>query len=161
MRDWFWEIEEGRHGPDTFFFMAFEPDDAPLLLRLVPQHIGADFQLVPCEIEAQRSVPHSLCYTDERTHQKLVEQVEAGQRKNIWIYSEIRVQESQLEIEAGFCGMKMASETALIVALARSPELSLRRWSVRYGGQGYGSGALAEGEDAASLLKYLQAASSS
>jgi hypothetical protein len=135
--------------------MTFEPTDATRLLELVHERAASNFLPDPRGIQPPAGATQYAVYNDASTHRKLEEQVASGKPKNIWVYTGLEVHNHHFGIERGYGGGGMPAETDLIEFLARSPELTLVKWNVLYGGQGYGGGTFAEGEGADSLLKYL------
>lgn len=149
-RDWTWI--RGRGGPDTVFHARFAPEDAARLAEAVAS--------APLPGFAALEEADGLTYADESTAEKLADQRRTGERKNIWIFHQVRVTGSEVTVVHGYgghpegpCG---ATETALLGRLAGSPGLTLRGWEVRYEDAVEHLPPVAAGTSAASLLSYLQ-----
>ncbi len=149
-RDWVWIRNDG--GPDAVFHARFTPEDAARLAAAVAAEPLPGFLPVD-EVDG-------LTYADEWTSEKLADQRRTGQRKNIWIFHQIRVTGSEVTVVRGYgghpegpCG---ATETALLGRLAGSPGLTLLDWEVRYEDAGEHLSPVAAGTSAASLLSFLQ-----
>jgi hypothetical protein len=153
-RDWFWQIKEMGQGPDYVFIATFDPSDAKHLAEVVDYHLPSGFVHNQDFINSDR---RSSCiiykdYLDQHTYDRLVAMKEDGEQKNIWYNSEIEVCNHQFMIENVLAG-GMYGETELMIALAKSPDLTLQEWKVAY--SGYSWGEVACGTSAASLLDYL------
>jgi hypothetical protein len=162
LRDWFWQLAAASQGPDWLFAAAFAPDDATRLAELARRHElpGFAYQRIadrPCRVHPQ---PHAYdLYVDAGNAAALTKNIAGSESRNIWVYHTIEVCGPQITIERGYGGYPDAhgaTETGLIGTLAQAPELTLVRWEVGYGGQGYPSGQVASGATAAELLGYLR-----
>lgn len=141
--NWFWEIELNRSGPDYLFFATFKPAEALQLAELVSQHSLPGFK-------------HYDLYIDEYHYEQVVANIENKNPGNVWIYNIITVCGSDLKIERGYGGAKEGEvETDLIIKLSQSPNLTMIKWAVVYGGNGYDYTYIATGISTAELLDYL------
>jgi hypothetical protein len=98
-------------------------------------------------------------YIDQGNYAALAANLAGVRPQILWIYHTIEVRGADLSLERGYGGYPAEhgpTETALIRNLARRPELTLEKWTVGYGGQGYPPGQVAAGSGAAQLLAYLQ-----
>ena len=86
----------------------------------------------------------------------MVANIEGKEAGNIWIYNIITVCGSDLKIERGYGGsVRGEVETDLIVKLLNSPNLTMIKWEVTYGGNGYNYIQMANGVSRSQLLDYL------
>lgn len=156
-REWFWEIEAMKKGPDFVFVATFSPSDTEKLARLVEDYLPAGFikneELSQFQNAGDAKVYHS--YLDEHTYHRLIEMQETGNQENIWYYGEIEVRDHVLTIQQVLAG-GMYKETSLILALAQASHLTWQAWKVIYGDASWGWNEAAQGHDASSLLAYLQ-----
>jgi hypothetical protein len=155
-REWFWEIEEMKKGPDFVFLATFAPSDAEKLARLVADHLPSGFienkEFSQFQNAGDVKVYHS--YLDEHTYHRLIEMQETGNKENIWYYGEIEIRDHVLTIQQVLAG-GMYKETPLIVALAQACNLTWQEWRIIYGDSSWGWSEAARGNDASSLLDYL------
>ncbi len=144
---WYWAITECQQGPDYDFRATFAPQDALQLTTLVQRYLPKGF----VRHEANTA---EIQYLDIDTHNKLqAQQRDADVR--IWFSATIAVLGSELSIYYELGGAQDYGETSLVKALAQATELTLCQWRVCYGGDGYAGGEAAQGNDATSLLAYL------
>jgi len=155
MRDWFWQIREIGQGPDFVFSATFDESDAERLARVVRQHMPPTFVHNTDFIDADRRGRSAryTSYLDQHTHARQVELRDSATQASIWYYGEIEVGDHQLIVNIVLLGSGYG-ETALIAAVAQSPDVTLQTWQVAY--SGYAWGEVARGTSAASLLEYLQ-----
>lgn len=161
-RDWFSQIQAAAQGPDWYFFATFTPADAERLADHVRQHPLPGFAPYrvnegPCVRHRHRST-YDL-YVDQGNYPRLVANFEGDSPQNIWTYHLIEICGHDLTIArgyGGYPGSHGATETTLILALARTPDLTLTDWKIGYAGEGYPTGHVATGTTAAELLAYLQ-----
>ncbi len=159
--NWFWEVELNRTGPDYLFFATFKPTDAPQLAELVRKHSLPGFKHYratnsPCWLH-NHNATYDL-YIDEYHYEQMVANIEGKNPGNVWIYNIITVCESDLKIERGYGGSVGGEvETDFIVKLSQSPNLTMVKWAVVYGGDGYNYTNMATGTSTAELLDYLVA----
>lgn len=156
MREWFWQIEELRQGPDYVFLATFAPHQAQRLAQLVRQHVPPGFVPNTNFINPQRRDPCMVyaSYLDQHTHERLVAMRANQTVENVYYSGEIEVRDHQLVIANILAGGPYG-ETPLLIALAQAPDLTLQEWVVGY--NGYAWGEVARGNNAASLLTYLHA----
>jgi hypothetical protein len=160
VRNWFWEIEKNQSGPDYLFLANFNPTQGQRLAELVRQQPLPGFKYYRaidrrCWLHNHKAV-YDL-YIDEDSYQQLVAQIEGRKVGNIWIYDSIAVCGSDLKIERGYGGGSVGgdAETNLIVKLLQIPDLTLVKWAIMYGGNGYEYKDLDAGTRAVELLNYL------
>ncbi|MEO0457619.1 MAG: hypothetical protein AAF152_13715 [Cyanobacteria bacterium P01_A01_bin.114] len=155
-REWFWKIEQLRQGPDYYFCATFEPTDAVNLAAIVRQNLPASFVHNETFVDAHDQQKHVIydAYLDKRAYDKLVAMEKGGEPQNIWFLGSIKVRDHELFVSHMLAGVEYG-ETDLIVAIAQSPNLTLRKWRVSYGGDGYASGEAASGASTTELLEYL------
>jgi hypothetical protein len=142
-RDWAWQINEKKTGPDHHFYAHFEAPDTEVLPALVKAASLPGFVL-----QEARNEFYSQNLHDIRA---------SGQRRNVWVYSVIRFSSNSIEFERGYGGGGGSGETALIVALASSPDLILKSWKVTSSYEGFEWNTIADGTSAEELLAYLRA----
>lgn len=157
--NWFWEIELHRTGPDYLFFATFELTEAPQLASLVRQHTLPGFKYyraTNCFCWLHNHSANYDLYIDEYHYEQMVANIEGKGAENVWIYNTIAVCGSDLKIERGYGGSVGGEvETDLIIKLSHSPNLTMVKWAVVYGGNGYNYTQMANGMREAQLLDYL------
>lgn len=160
VRNWFWEIEKNQSGPDYLFLADFHPTQSQRLAELVRQHPLPGFKYYraidrPCWLH-DHNATYDL-YIEEDRYQQILAQIEGRKVGNIWIYALIAVCGSDLKIERGYGGGSLSGdgETDLIVELLQIPDLTIVKWAIMYGGNGYEYKDMATGTSAVELLDYL------
>jgi hypothetical protein len=162
IHDWFWQLQAAGQGSDWFFVASFVEDDADCLTEYIKRQSLPDFTYYrvnngPCR-RHQHTATYDL-YIDQGNYSRLLANFQNERPQNIWLYHAIEVCGHDLTITrgyGGYPGLYGATETALIMALAKNPELVLQNWSVGYGGEGYAGGSVATGTTAAGLIAYLR-----
>lgn len=94
-------------------------------------------------------------FIDQRTYDSLNSMQKAGVVSNIYISSSIEIREGILSIENTYARHE-DGETAFLIGLLQSSDLSVQDWRVFAGGSGYDSIEVARGDSAASFLEYLK-----
>jgi hypothetical protein len=163
MQDWFWQLTAGL-GPDWQFTASFTPASAAALAALVRKQRLPGFtyhQVVngPCT-RHQHTSTYDL-YVDTANAAGLWDNLTLTSRqpRNLWVYHTIEICGADLTLErgyGGYPGAHGATETGLIVRLARAHAVTMTAWEIGYGGQGYPHGHAAAGTSAPELLAYLQ-----
>ncbi|MFB2970456.1 hypothetical protein ACE1CD_15905 [Aerosakkonema sp. BLCC-F183] len=157
--NWFWEIELNRAGPDYLFLATFKPSEGLQLAEEVRQQPLPGFKHYtatnsPCWLH-NHNASYDL-YMDEYHYEQLVANIEGKNAANIWIYNIITVCGCDLKIERGYGGSLGGEvETDLILKLSHSPNLTIVKWAVVCGGNGYNYTDMATGTSTAELLDYL------
>ncbi len=146
-RDWFWQLEASGLGPDHFIVVRFLPSQAETLLRVACQFMPIGF-VAESVSEGRRR------FIDQRTFEGLKSMLEVGATSNIYISSSIDVRDGILTIENTYARHE-DGETAFLMAVLQSSDLSLQHWRVFAGGSGYDSIEVARGEGAALFVEYL------
>lgn len=160
-RDWFWELQAARQGPDWYFFASFNPADAAPLAARVRLFPWVGFVYQPAAGLCARHRQHSAyeLYIDQNNAGQLAANRQGDQPRNLWVYHAVEVCGSDLTLTRGYGGYPDshgAAETELLAALAQAPDLTLSAWQVGYAGDGYPAGQVAAGATAAELLAYLR-----
>jgi hypothetical protein len=156
-RNWFWQIEEMGNGPDYFFCATFDKSDTEHLAALVRQHLPSIYvqnteQVFPGKAHCSGCTVYES-YCDQHTYDRALQMKQSGRQESIYYYAEIQVCDHQLCIDHVLSG-GIYDDTALVIALAQSSDLTLNEWTIGY--KGYSSGEVARGTSALSLLAYLQ-----
>ena len=156
-RSWFWQIEEIGNGPNYFFYATFDKSDAERLPILVRQHLPSIYVYTeegffPGNAHFSDCVVYER-YCDQHTYDRALQMKKSGIQESIYYYAEIQVCDHQLFIDHVLSG-GIYDDTALVIALAQSPDLTLNEWKVGY--NGYSWGEVARGASSLSLLAYLQ-----
>ncbi len=147
-RDWFWQLEATGLGPDHFVIVRVLPNQAEILLRVACHFMPVVFVAEDLADGCQR-------FIDQRTYDSLNSMQKAGVVSNIYISSSIEIREGILSIENTYARHE-DGETAFLIGLLQSSDLSVQDWRVFAGGSGYDSIEVARGDSAASFLEYLK-----
>ena len=135
-------------GPDHFIEVRFLPNQAETLLRVARHFMPVGFVADGLADDCQH-------FIDQRTFDALKSMQDSGVTNNIYISSSIEIRGDILSIENTYARHE-DGETAFLMAVFQSSDLSLQDWRVFAGGSGYDSVEVAQGEGATSFLEYLQ-----
>ncbi|NTV99820.1 MAG: hypothetical protein HGA19_00775 [Oscillochloris sp.] len=158
---WCWEAAQLKSGPDWFFIAQVIPACASALTALVVQSTPAGFS--PCFTANEYCTYHEqVCsydtFIDTSNLETYTNNLTDQAAQNIWVYNLIRTHRDMLEFISGYGGrgeITSCAETALLHALLDAPQITLHRWEVYAGGDGYAYRTLRNGTDTASLRAYL------
>ena len=153
---WFWQIKETGGGPDYFFSATFIPSDGARLADIVKCYLPV-FYVYDADNIFSGNAHFEGCgtyerYCDQHTYERVRQLKVSNTQENIYHYAEIQVCDHQLYISHVLSGGTY-DDTALVTALAQSPDLTLKEWTIGY--SGYATGIVAHGVDSQSLLSYL------
>ena len=161
-RAWFWQLQARELGPDWLFVAQFALADTARLAAAVRLHAPPGFVHAQRHADICRShrQSHSYeLYSDPHSAFQLQANLAGASPSNIWIYHVIECCGSDLMIERGYGGypdeIAGQAETDLLVVLAHTADLTLTKWQIVAGGDGFASETVAQGTDGAALLAYL------
>jgi hypothetical protein len=155
-RDWFWELEASGLGPDHFFVVQFVPNPSNHLLPVVQQFMLTGF--VPeTRIMSTHEQIGSQRFIDQHTFDALKTRRETGIRTNIYISSSVEVHDETLSLDNTYSRHE-DGETAFLIAVFQSTNLTVQGWRVFAGGSGFDSIKVARGQNAVSFLEYVKLA---
>jgi hypothetical protein len=153
-RDWFWQLEASRLGPDHFVTVRLLPNQAGVLLQLVRQFVPNSF--VPEDDISGDSQPVGCQrFIDQRTYDTSKSMQESGVASNIYINSSIEICDGNLAIENTYARHEVG-ETAFLIDVFQAENIKVLEWRIFAGGSGYDSVEVARGDNAASFLEYLK-----
>jgi hypothetical protein len=153
-RDWFWELEASGLGPDHFFVAQFVPNPSNHLLPVVQQFMPTGF-VSETRILSNDSQIGSQRFIDQHTFDALKMMQETGIRNNIYISSSVEVHDETLGLENTY-SCHEDGETAFLIAVFQSENLTVQGWRVFAGGSGFDSIEVARGQNAVSFLEYVK-----
>lgn len=157
MHDWTHTI--GVHGPDQCLSLTFTAACAPMLVAAVQTAAPIGFSPVYVTPAASADAQQpTLWYVDEQNAAQFAANHTGQGAQNIWVYHAITVQDATLTIMrgyGGYPGQHHEAETRLAIDLACDTRLTLVRWAITAGGDGYPTLTIADGGGGNSLLNYL------
>ncbi len=150
---WYWQIQALNQGPDYEFWAAVVPSEASDLADFIAHYLPPNFSKNPAALLRPGCTRYAQ-YVDQHTYDKLQAQAK-GDDAPVWLAALIEVCDHTLSIR-NLLGGNDYGETPLLIHLAKSQTVNLQQWRVSYSGDGYQGGTMAQGDDARSLLAYLQ-----
>lgn len=155
IKPWCWQAAQDAKGPDWLLLAHVTAGSIPALVEA-----SANLQL---DGYTGLIEPHDhgcAAYTliDNSNAAVYQNNLRGSEQHNIWIYNLIQVYHDTVMVEAGYGGRGDAYarlETGLLVHLFVNPGITLQRWQVLAGGNGYDYSLLQGGTDAGSFLAYL------
>lgn len=155
----YWTHAIGEHGPDHCLSLTFDGGCAAELVTAVQANAPIGFSPVDVTPAADADVQQpTLWYVDEQNAAQFAANHTGQGAQNIWVYHAIMVRDTMLTIERGYGGYTSqhdAAETRLAIDLACDTRLTLVRWAITAGGDGYPTLTIATGDGDDSLLRYL------
>lgn len=160
-RNWCWEFEPSKHGPDWLCLLEIIPDTERDLNNLI-SHL-----LLPCYTRI--AVPTEYCslhqkicnrylFVEERLAEAFTANLQGRSQMNIWNYNFIEIHECTIKIESGYAVKEdpyRVVETSFLIDLCNNPNIAIAQWSLCSGGMGYDYITVKEGQTSAELKRYI------
>lgn len=158
---WCWEAAQAGRGPDWRLFALVAPESAGDLAQIasratLPGYTYCGVESTYCQHHQQICQSHS--FIDTANAEAYGSNLRGGKQTNLWIYNAVQIHSTVIEIESGYAGRGAGHsrvETAFIVDIVTRPAITLQRWSVLAGGDGYAHQVIREGVGVASFMAYI------
>lgn len=161
-RNWCWELESSKHGPDWLCVVETTPESAAHLEELISHLSLPSYRYIP--VSEQYCYRHNkICsyhiFFDESHAQQMIANLQGTSPSNIWIYNSIEIHNGVITIECGYGGADVyhTIETSFLINLCNNPNIAIAQWNVCAGGMGYDYVTLKQGKNSAELQHYITA----